>query len=109
MHLHKKFSSKLGLKFKGKEEADKWVKAVKKMNAHICYRRVGVKPGLWTGLWTEIWTGFLTDAFDFDNHFQSTSLGSTEQREVNLSLLLEHRFGEVPWLIEMENNRLSFS
>ena len=30
---------------------------------------------------------------------------STERRAVNLSLLLEHRVGEVPWLIEMENNR----
>ena len=39
MHLHKKFSSKLGLKFKGKEEADKWDMAVKKMNAHIRFRR----------------------------------------------------------------------
>ena len=39
MHLHKKFLSKLGLKFKGKEEGDKWDGAVKKMNAHIRYRR----------------------------------------------------------------------
>ena len=33
------FSSKLGLSSKGKEEADKWDKAVKKLNAHIRYRR----------------------------------------------------------------------
>jgi hypothetical protein len=39
VHLHKKFLSKLGLKFKGKEETDKWDKAIKKMNAHIRYRR----------------------------------------------------------------------
>ena len=42
--------------------------------------------GLWTGLWTEIWTGFWTDAFDFDDHFQLTLLGSTERRAVNLAI-----------------------
>ena len=34
-------------------------------------------------------------------------LGSTERRAVNLSLLLEHRVGEVSGVTEMENNRLT--
>ena len=37
MHVHK-FLSKLGLKFNGKEEGEKWDSAVKKMNAHIRYK-----------------------------------------------------------------------
>ena len=66
--------------------------------------------------WCKTWTvdsgldcglRFWTDALDFDDHFQSTSLGSTERRAVNLSLLLEYRVGEVSGVTEMENNRLT--
>ena len=48
--------------------------------------------GLDCGLdsWTEIWTGFWTGAVYCNDHFQPTSLGSTEWKSVNVLLLLEH-------------------
>ena len=42
-------------------------------------------------------------------HSRFNYLGRNFAPLVNPSLLLEHRVGEVPWLIKMENNRLTFS
>ena len=39
MHIHKKYLSKKGMKFKGADESKAWVEALKKMNAFIRYKR----------------------------------------------------------------------
>ena len=39
VHVHKKFLSRKGVKFRTPDEEHQWAKAVKAMNAHIRYRR----------------------------------------------------------------------
>lgn len=39
VHIHKKYLSKKGMKFKGADESKAWVEALKKMNAFIRYKR----------------------------------------------------------------------
>ena len=39
VHVHKKFLSRKGVKFRAAEEEHQWAKALKAMNAHIRYRR----------------------------------------------------------------------